>query len=258
MSNIADMKKPELLALCREKKLIATSKTLKSELIKLLTIENNNNTNNPEISEVKTQIIDGKSITKNIRQFQFGNVAGGAGSSAPEKYQRNTIQEITGVKCNKTNMRINFRRIKLIEMSRPNIQPDGFDYTEDFDGVQEFEKITIYINMKCIVGKGGSQTRSLREVYHFIEAQSQVCLTNTIYNGKLFYFANILDGDEAHSTMKKYHYLINEYYSSISSRIYIGDLNGYFNWLEKLLENSTHDSEFDTLIQTEFASLHIA
>ena len=66
------------------------------------------------------------------------------------------------------------------------------DYTEDFDGVQTVNNKKIYINLKCIVGKGGAQTRSLREVYWFIDGQLNV-LKNT--NDDV-YFVNILDGDE--------------------------------------------------------------
>jgi hypothetical protein len=82
------------------------------------------------------------------------------------------ITEGTGIPCPKTNMRINLRTNTLCNVAHPNKQVDGFDYSEDFDGVQQVpgDKI-VYINLKCIVGKGGSQTRSLREVYWFIEGR---------------------------------------------------------------------------------------
>jgi hypothetical protein len=115
----------------------------------------------------------------------------------------------------------------LNEISHPNKKNNGFDYTEDFDGVQTVNNKNIYINLKCIVGKGGAQTRSLREVYWFIEGQLNV-LKNT--NDDV---VNILDGDEAHSCMSKFEYIFElPEFSSVKKNIYIGDLKGYFEWFK--------------------------
>ena len=173
-------------------------------------------------------IISGNLITKEKRQELFGKIAGGAGSQKPEEYQRKKIIEGTGIICLKTNMRINFRTNTLKNITKPNINNDGFDYSENFDGVQYINDNIIYINLKCIVGKGGSQTRSLREVYWFIEGQLNIL--KTIKN---IYFVNILDGDECNLTMPKFDYLISLYvFENIKNKIYIGDLKGYFDWFK--------------------------
>ena len=128
-------------------------------------------------------------------------------------------------------MRINLRTYTLKDISHPNTKKDGFDYSEDFDGIQSIKDNKVYINLKCIVGKGGVQTRSLREVYWFIEGQGK-----TLKSIENVYFANILDGDEAHSSMSKFAYLLSlPEFQSVKHRIYVGDLKGYFDWFKKVL-----------------------
>lgn len=174
-------------------------------------------------------VIAGYLITKEKRHELFGNVAGGAGSCTPEKYQRQKIEDGTGIKCPKTNMRINLRTNTLKDIAHPNTKNNGFDYSEDFDGIQTINEKKVYINLKCIVGKGGVQTRSLREVYWFVEGQ-----LNTLKHEENVYFANILDGDEAHSCMSKFEYLLSlPIFESVKNKVYVGDLKGYFDWLKK-------------------------
>ena len=176
------------------------------------------------------QVLEGRLITKTARQEIFGVVAGGAGSRKPEDYQRATIIQHTGVLCPKTNMRINLRTNALREIAMPNKHNDGFDYSEDFDGCQTFGDKKVYLNLKCIVGTGGAQTRSLREVYWFVQGQLNVL--KTVQNT---YFANILDGDEAHSVLPKFGYLLNlEDYKNEKDKVYVGDLKGYLDWTNQL------------------------
>lgn len=176
------------------------------------------------------QVLEGKLITKEKRQEVFGVVAGGAGSRKPEDYQRAAIVQHTGVPCPKTNMRINLRTSTLKEIAMPNKHTDGFDYSEDFDGCQTFGDKKVYINLKCIVGTGGAQTRSLREVYWFVQGQLNVL--KTVQNT---YFANILDGDEADSVLPKFQYLLNlEDYKIEKDKVYVGDLKGYLQWITEL------------------------
>jgi len=174
-------------------------------------------------------IIEGKLITKDKRHELFGQVAGGSNSMKPEEYQRSKIVEITEIPCPKTKMRINLRTSELKLLARPNVAEDGFDYSEDFDGTQTLNGVPIYINLKCIVGIGGAQTRSLREVYWFVNGQ-----INVLKNKPDIYFANILDGDEACSNMDKFRYRLNQEDETIKSRIYVGDLKGYFSWFRNL------------------------
>ena len=153
---------------------------------------------------------------------------GGAGSRKPEEYQRQKIIDGTGFACPKTNMRINLRTNTLKDITHPNIKNDGFDYSEDFDGIQSIKEYKVYINLKCIVGKGGVQTRSLREVYWFVEGQ-----LNTLKYVENVYFANILDGDEAHSAKLKFEYQLNlTEFDKVKNRVYVGDLKGYFDWFK--------------------------
>ena len=73
-----------------------------------------------------------------------------------------------------------------------------------------------------ICGKGGSQTRSLREVYDFITAQLNWLLEN---KEKAIEFINILDGDESWRTRDKFDFLKKkEKYKSIKDKVFIGDL----------------------------------
>lgn len=205
-------------------------------------------------------VVAGHEITKTFRHEQHGKVAGGSGSTTPEKYQRQMIIEGTGIDCPKTNMRINMRTHKMVSIARPNTTHDGFDYSEDFDGVQTipqkrlyirtvvekdvsetrslrevYHKTHIYVNLKSVVGKGGGQTRSLREVYHFVESQLNVCRYISRQN-ETVYFANILDGDESHAVMDKFEYLLNlPEYADSKQYVYVGDLRGYFAWVAGLL-----------------------
>jgi len=173
-------------------------------------------------------VIKGCDITKETRQEQFGKVAGGAGSTRPEQFQRTMIEKGTGIPCPKTHMRINFRTRTLEYMMHPNKKVNGFDYSEDFDGLQEIGSKKIYLNLKCIVGAGGSQTRSLREVYLFMRGQIDT-LTDDLY------YANILDGDEAHASMDKFEFLLHvEGEEDIRQKIYVGDLAGYFTWFSSV------------------------
>ncbi len=179
--------------------------------------------------DIPKDVIAGSLMNKDKRRELFGKVDGGAGSRNPEIYQRNKIIEGTHIECSKTNTRINLITNTLAEIAQPNCNDNGFDYSEDFDGIQYINDKKIYINLKCIVGKGGNQTRSLREVYWFIEGQLKCIDNNDVY------FANIMDGDEAYCNMSKFTYLLNlPEYNSVKNRVYIGDLKGYFNWFQKL------------------------
>lgn len=176
-------------------------------------------------------VVDGCLITKDKRHELFGQVAGGAGSRKPEEFQRDKIVKGTGFPCPKTNTRINLRTNSLKNIAHPNVETDGFDYSEDFDGVQNVKEKQIYINLKCIVGSGGTQTRSLREVYWFVEGQ----LHTLKPNGNV-YFANILDGDYASECMPKFVYLLSlPQFQDVKQRVYVGDLKGYFDWFKKTL-----------------------
>jgi len=105
-----------------------------------------------------------------------------------------------------------------------------YDYTEDFDVVSERYKLLI--NLKFVCDKGGAQTRTLKEVRHFIQSQEKAVL-NTGY-----YFINILDGDGSYNSIHKIKSGIQD-----NPRIFIGDMSQFGLWFNKhfiqlLLNNS--------------------
>ena len=121
----------------------------------------------------------------------------GGKSNECEILQRMQIQQITGKECPKTTTRINKRTHEMQPLSNPLTRADGFDWTEDFDGMQKLDGndgaiYNMFYNFKMVCDAGGSQTRTLREVYSFVEAQQQVLL---IGNHANVHFINILDGD---------------------------------------------------------------
>ena len=181
-------------------------------------------------------VINGCEMTKEKRQELYGQVAGGGGSRKPEEYQRQQIEAGTAVPCMKTNMRINKRSCVMEDNAQPMRKDDGYDWTENFDGIQQFgsdQKLNVWINLKSVVGAGGSQTRTLRdECYPFVEEQlCYLVKARTVYT----YFANIFDGDEAASNMSKFHYLLGlPAYAGVKKYVYVGDLKGYFDWLKTI------------------------
>ena len=176
-----------------------------------------------------TGLLAGKLFTKEKRKEMFGSVSG-KNSMKPEIYQRKTVLSNTNISCDKTNMRINLRNNTMENLSRPNMFNNGFDYTENFDGLQVLENSKIYLNFKSVSGVGGHQTRTLRETYHFINGQ-----INILKSYSNTYFANILDGDYAHSCMEKLKFSTLNETEDIKSRIYIGDLKDYILWFNNLI-----------------------
>jgi hypothetical protein len=119
----------------------------------------------------------------------------------------------------------------MVESAQPMRNADGFDYTENFDGKQIFGEKTVWVNLKSVVGSGGSQTRTLRdECYPFVNAQLDYLVKTSETK---YLFANIFDGDEAAAKMKMFTYLLSlPEYSAVKKYIYVGDLKGYFAWIK--------------------------
>ena len=226
----------EMQAFCKENDIKVSRK--KGDIIK--SIQKHIDENDMDNDEKKTpfnivcpeDVMDGSLFTKETRQELYGKVAGGGGSRKPEEYQKEQIALGTGRPCNTTQTRINWRKNEMMENSQPMRNEDGFDYTENFDGKQTFAPNTVWINLKSVVGKGGSQTRTLRdECYRFIDAQLNYLLKSK--NTDCF-FANIFDGDEASSKMKMFHYLLElPEFLTVKKYIYVGDLKGYFAWVKE-------------------------
>lgn len=136
-----------------------------------------------------------------------------------EIYQIKLIELITNNKLLKTFDRINIESITISDKFNPIRYADGYEYTENFDGIQKINNKKIYYNLKFVCDSGGAQTRSLREVYHFIKLQIKIL--KQINN---IYFINILDGDQSYKAMDKFNYLIQKN-KSIQKNIFIGDMN---------------------------------
>lgn len=138
-----------------------------------------------------------------------------------EKFQRSLIEEITGRPCDLTNNRIHMLTGEIRSLKNPLSADDGFEWSETFDGIQTLDNgRTLFYNLKMICSDGGAQTRSLREVFHFIMAQ-QRC------NSSKHCFINILDGDTCHKHMNKLRCKATE-------NIFVGDMKDFAQWFPSL------------------------
>ena len=147
-------------------------------------------------------------------------------SNECEKYQINTINKLLSCELKKTNERINLENYEIINKKNIIKNDNGYEFSENFDGLIFINNNNYYFNLKLICDQGGSQTRSLREVYHFIKAQMEYLL---IYNNET-YFINILDGDTSYHNMNKFNYLLNkEKYREVIKFIFIGSLYDFQN-----------------------------
>ena len=101
-----------------------------------------------------------------------------------EIYQRKLFNRIIKLDCSKTTERINMDLIEIIDNKNPMKEENGFEWTEDFDGKIILNNNILYINFKFVCDEGGAQTRSLREVYHFIKYQIKYLIKNKYNNEK--------------------------------------------------------------------------
>jgi hypothetical protein len=154
-------------------------------------------------------------------------------SNECEKYQINLIKKITGTNLKKTYDRINMETYDFTSKSRPMKNSDGYEWTENFDGLLIKGSNKYYFNLKFICSAGGAQTRSLREVYHFIKCQMEYLIK---FNNNNTCFINILDGDECFHNMDKFLYLLNkEIYKHIQKYVFIGSLYDFQKKIKLLL-----------------------
>ena len=168
-----------------------------------------------------SDLIPGAKMSKEWRKKVIGEGKnmGGATSSKVEKWQRLCLEKIVKQKVAKTNLRLNHSTKKLEVVPRPSTRPDEFEWTEDFDGEFYIGKTRYLVNFKMIVGAGGAQTRSLREVYHFIKCQEAHVKKFNVHM-KDTKFLNILDGDTLGNKMAAMRLAQTK---ATVSQIYIGD-----------------------------------
>ena len=173
---------------------------------------------------VSLNITKSENQTKVWRQTQSWYKNGK--SNECELFQRNIVENITKLKCSKSNIRLNTDTLAFEDKKYPMKDIDGFDWTEDFDGYQEINNLKLYMNLKMICDKGGSQTRTLREVYHFVKTQLEYLLLHPEI--KDTYFMNILDGDESFRNMDKFKYLLSkEKYALVKDYIFVGNMEEF-------------------------------
>ena len=173
---------------------------------------------------VSLNITKSENQTKVWRQTQSWYKNGK--SNECELFQRNIVENITKLKCSKSNIRLNTDTLAFEDKKYPMKDIDGFDWTEDFDGYQEINNLKLYMNLKMICDKGGSQTRTLREVYHFVKTQLEYLLLHPEI--KDTYFMNILDGDESFRNMEKFKYLLSkEKYALVKDYIFVGNMEEF-------------------------------
>ena len=65
-----------------------------------------------------------------------------------------------GTTCSKTNVRFNTETFVLGPKTRPLTCEDGFEWTEDFDGLVVDNPKKYYFNFKMVTDNGGAQTRT--------------------------------------------------------------------------------------------------
>ena len=153
-------------------------------------------------------------------------------SNECEIYQLDMLRTITNLDLAKTIKRINLESYDIVDMKFPLKTENGFEYTENFDGLQIINDKHIYFNLKFVCDAGGAQTRSLREVYHFIKSQLNYLLLSKSSDT---YFMNVLDGDTCYAAFSKYQYLLDQpQYSKIKKYIFVGDLSMFqLYWISR-------------------------
>jgi hypothetical protein len=145
-------------------------------------------------------------------------------SNECEKYQINILEKIIKIEIKKTNCRINMIDNIMENIKHPMKNKNGYEYTENFDGYFINKNNNYYINLKFVCDEGGAQTRTLREVYHFIKNQIKI-----LEKENNIYFINILDGDTSNKNMDKFNYLMENINTKIKNKLFIGDLYEFQN-----------------------------
>ena len=186
---------------------------------------------NPVVSQ-EAILVPGELQTKDWRKSQPWYIDGRHNEC--ELLQRSQVKIILKCECEKTNMRFNLKTFNLQKIRCPLKRPDGFEWTEDFDGLCIVGYIKFYFNFKFICDAGGAQTRSLREVYDFVEGQLEFfdnLQSEETHDKENIYFINILDGNTPTKHQDKFKYLIEtDKYKSIKNNIFVGDMYTFKQW----------------------------
>lgn len=142
-----------------------------------------------------------------------------------EKQQKQYLERALHIVLNKTNERLHYHKLIIQEKTKPMNDIDGFEWSENFDGVIFVKHKIVYFNLKMVCGKGGAQTRTLREIYHFIKHQVAFlnsCSTNNVV------FINVLDGDECQNHMDKFKKMNHKW-------VFIGDMRSSIEYIKQTI-----------------------
>ena len=162
-----------------------------------------------------------KNQTKTWRKTQNWYVNGKKNEC--EKYQIDQVNKHLSCILEKTTKRFNLYSNEFTDNMHPMENKDGFEWTENLDGYLNYINNNYYFNFKFVCDKGGAQTRSLREVYHFINCQIKYVMINKDEN---ICFINILDGDECYNRKEQFDYL--KLKNIYDDKIFIGDMIEFF------------------------------
>ncbi len=145
-----------------------------------------------------------------------------------EIYQKGLIKDITGYECKKTDKRINIHTKNIYPLKQPMKYSNGFEYTENFDGLINTPKRDYYFNLKIICDSGGAQNRYLRNLYYFITQQLQHAKKYNSFYGDNIRFVNILDGDTCSKNMEKFYFLLDKKeYKQVKDKVFVGDMKEF-------------------------------
>ena len=176
--------------------------------------------------------------TKKWRQLQSWYISGKYNEC--EKYQRQQIEDIIGLKTQKTTLRLNHIDYRMESIPYPLKVKNGHEWTEDFDAKWDAFGFTFLCNMKMICDSGGAQTRTIREVWHFIRTQLVY-----ISSDKKVIFVNIMDGDGSYNQItggKKTGCasLLDLFgkYPLESEKVFIGDMGEFKSWYDTLTKKN--------------------
>jgi len=179
--------------------------------------------NCPNGSTCISDLVPGIQIDQNwiYQNITGGNALGGAFSTFPERWQRCVLEDTVGQCVPKSNN----LRLHMVNWTMQNLpyilnQPDAFLWSEDFDGMFTKNGYTYLVNFKMVNARGGAQTRTMRELYHFIGTQLNYVQTNP---NSQYRFLNILDGDVIVALMSHYHALVNQFPPNVQKSVYVGD-----------------------------------
>jgi len=187
-------------------------------------------------------------ITKEWRQE---NISKNSRDNKVEKFQKRVILEDLGINLNhyplddkgKTlrNVRINKRTLEFKNLRKITDREDFVDWTEDFDGIYQFNGSTYYWNLKMIPDSGGAQNRSIRPVIDMVEAFAKhikknkstdkffICITDGEY------YLNFAD-ERSGNTRSQFEYAIDQVDRNLRRYFFIGPSHDLKDWWEVINE----------------------